>query len=93
MGYRVPLLSPRLHLGASLAAGGAGGGQVDTGGGLVAKARVGLDYDFTPSLKLGLEGGRIESVGSFGANFFGLSLGYRVGELSGDKAGTRGKAT
>ena len=87
MGYRVPLLSPRLHLGASLAAGGAGGGQVDTGGGLVAKARVGLDYDFTPSLKLGLEGGRIESVGSFGANFFGLSLGYRVGELSGDKSG------
>jgi hypothetical protein len=86
-GYRVALLSPRLHLGASLAAGGAGGGQVDTGGGLIAKARVGLDYDLTPSLKLGLEGGRIESVGSFGANFYGLSLGYRVGELS---AGPRG---
>jgi len=80
-------MSRRLHLGASLAAGGAGGGQVDTGGGLVAKARVGLDYDLTPSLKLGLEGGRIESAGSFGANFYGLSLGYRVGELT---AGERG---
>lgn len=86
-GYRVPLLSPRLHLGASLAAGGAGGGQVDTGGGLVAKARVGLDYDLTPSLKLGLEGGRIESAGSFSANFYSLSLGYRLGEVG---AGARG---
>lgn len=86
MGYRVPLLSPRLHLSASLAAGGAGGGQVDTGGGLLAKARVGLDYDLTPSLKLGLEGGRLESAGSFNANFYGLSLGYRVGEIGGGKS-------
>lgn len=81
VGYRVPLLSPHLHLGASLAAGGAGGGRVDTGGGLVAKARVGLDYNLTPSLKLGLEGGRIESAGSFSANFYSLNLGYRVGEM------------
>lgn len=86
-GYRVPLLSQRLHLSASLAAGGAGGGQVDTGGGLVAKARVGLDYDLTPSLKLGLEGGRIESAGSFSANFYGLSLGYLMGELGTGNSG------
>jgi hypothetical protein len=64
-----------------------GGGQVDTGGGFVAKARMGLDYDLTPSLKLGLEGGRIESAGSFSANFYGLSLGYRLGEVG---AGERG---
>lgn len=81
-GYRVPLLSQRLHLSASLAAGGAGGGQVDTGGGLVAKARVGLDYNFTHSLKLGLEGGRVESAGNFSANFYGLSLSYLIGEFS-----------
>jgi hypothetical protein len=81
-GYRVPLLNQRLHVTASLAAGGAGGGQIDTGGGLVAKARVGLDYDLTPSLKLGLEGGRIESAGSFSADFYGLSLGYRMGEIA-----------
>jgi hypothetical protein len=79
-GYRIAL-TERLHLGASLAAGGAGGGKVDTGGGLVAKARLGLDYDLAPSLKLGLEGGRIESEGSFSANFFGASLGYRMGEV------------
>lgn len=86
-GYRIPL-ARRLHLTASLAAGGAGGGQVDTGGGLVAKARVGLDYDLTPALKLGLEGGRIESAGSFGANFYGLALGYRLGEVvAGDGQG------
>jgi hypothetical protein len=86
-GYRVPLMSRRLHLSASLAAGGAGGGQVDTGGGLIAKARVGLDYDLTPALKLGLEGGLIKSAGSFSANFYGLSLGYRVGEIGGGKGG------
>ncbi|MEQ1592321.1 MAG: hypothetical protein ABL892_08035 [Thiobacillaceae bacterium] len=85
-GYRVPLFSPRLHLSASLAAGGAGGGQVDTGGGAVAKARAGLDYDFTPALKLGLEAGQIESGGRFSARFYGASLGYRLGELgAGDR--------
>ncbi len=86
-GYRVPLLSQRLHLSASLSAGGAGGGQVDSGGGLVGKARFGLDYDFTPALKLGLEAGRIESAGNFSANFYGLNLGYRVGEISSGKSG------
>jgi hypothetical protein len=78
-GYRIPVFNPHLQLSASLAAGGAGGGQVDTGGGVVGKARIGLDYDFTPSLKLGLEGGRIESGGSFSASFYSLSLGYRLG--------------
>jgi hypothetical protein len=91
-GYRVPLLSPRLHLSASLAAGGAGGGQIDTGGGLVAKARVGLDYDLTPSLKLGVEGGRIESAGSFSANFYNLSLGYRLGEVGAGEGGHDGRS-
>jgi len=86
-GYRFPLLNQRLQLSASLAAGGAGGGQVDTGGGLVAKARVGLEYDFTPALKLGLEVGRLESAGDFSANFYGLNLGYRVGEISTGKSG------
>lgn len=80
-GYRVALPGRRFHLAASLSAGGAGGGEVDTGGGLVAKARMALEYDFTPALKLGLEGGRIESAGSFGGNFYGLNLGYRLGEV------------
>lgn len=80
-GYRVPLLSRRVHLAASLAAGGAGGGRVDSGGGLVRKARVGLIYSLTPALNLGLEAGRIESRGSFSADFYGLSLGYRLGEV------------
>jgi hypothetical protein len=86
-GYRVPLLNSRIHLTASLAAGGAGGGRVDTGGGLVGKARVGLDYDLTPALKLGLEAGRIESSGSFSADFYGMSLGYRLGELTAGEHG------
>lgn len=80
-GYRIPLPGRRLHLTASLAAGGAGGGRVDTGGGAVGKARVGLDYVVTPALKLGLEGGRLVSAGSFDASFYSLSLGYRLGDL------------
>jgi len=83
-GYRVPVFSPRLHLNASLAAGGAGGGQVDTEGGLVGKATVGLDYHLTDSLKLELEGGRIESAGRFSANFYALNLGYLLGEIATD---------
>lgn len=86
LGYRIPL-GRRTHLSASLAAGGAGGGRVDTGGGLVAKMRAGLDFDLTPALKLALEGGRIESVGSFSADFYGLSLGYRLGEIGMGEAG------
>lgn len=95
VGYRVPLFSPRVHLVGSLAAGGAGGGQVDTGGGAVAKARVGLDYDFMPALKLGVEAGRLESAGNFGADFYGLSLGYRIGEVGagGGKAWHDGEGT
>lgn len=87
VGYRLPLLSPRLHLGAGLALGGAGGGRADTGGGLVAKARLGLDYDITQALKLGLEAGRIEGAGSFSANFAGLHLGYRLGEIATGRSG------
>lgn len=86
MGYRLPL-GRGLDLVASLATGGAGGGQVDTGGGLVGKARVGLDYGLTPSLKVGVEAGRIESAGSFGGRFYGLSLGYRVGEVAAGEPG------
>jgi hypothetical protein len=62
---------------------------VDTGGGLVGKARVGLDYDLTSAVKLGLEGGRIESSGSFSANFYSLNLGYRLDEIG---SGTKGLA-
>ena len=80
-GYRVPLFNRRIHLVGSLAGGGAGGGQVDTSGGAVAKARIGLDYDLTPAVKLGVEAGRLESAGSYGADFYGLSLGYRMGEV------------
>jgi len=86
-GVRFALPGRRLHASASLAAGAAGGGKVDTGGGLVGKARVGLDYDLTPTLKLGVEAGRLESAGSFGANFYGLSMGYRMGEVASDRSG------
>lgn len=95
VGYRVPLFGRRIHLVGSIAGGGAGGGQVDTGGGAVGKARIGLDYDFMPALKLGVEAGRLESAGKFGADFYGLTLGYRMGEIGtgGGKAWQGGEGT
>ncbi len=86
VGYRLPLAS-RLHLTGSVTAGGAGGGLVDTGGGLVGKVRLGLDYDLSPALKLALEGGWIESAGSFGGSFYNLGLGYRLGEVASGRHG------
>lgn len=88
-GYRLPLLGRRLHVLASVAVGGAGGGEVDTGGGLVGKARVAFEYDLTPALKLELEGGHLASSGSFDANFYALKLGYRLGEAGTGERGQR----
>lgn len=80
VGYRAQLFD-RSYVSAGVSVGGAGGGLVDTGGGLVGKARLGLEYWFSPDIKLGLEAGRMESAGSFAADFYGLSMGYRIGEV------------
>ncbi|MBW6477322.1 MAG: hypothetical protein K0A95_09640 [Chromatiales bacterium] len=80
MGYRRPLTS-RLGMSAALSAGGAGGGRVDTDGGLVAKARIGMDYHLGPAAKLGVDLGRMQSAGSFAADFYGINLAYRLGGL------------
>ncbi|MCW8993763.1 MAG: hypothetical protein OQL07_11220 [Gammaproteobacteria bacterium] len=85
-GYRLGL-SERLSALGALSAGGAGGGQVDTEGGLVGKARLGLEYLLLPDLKLGLEAGRMESAGSFAADFYGVNLGYRLGGLAEGRPG------
>lgn len=89
-GLRAGLLD-RWHATAAIAVGGAGGGMIDTGGGLAAKVRLGLDYAVTPTLKLGLEGGRIETDGSFAADFYGLSLGYRIGTAADDRRDREGR--
>ncbi len=80
VGYRLPLAS-RLHLTGSVAVGAAGGGQVDTGGGTLGKLRLGLDYALAPALRLSLEGGWIESGGSFGGTLYSLGIGYRLGDV------------
>lgn len=82
IGYRVPL-SRRWSSTASVALGGAGGGRVDTDGGLSGKLGLGLEYAITPSLKLGIEAGRMESAGSFAADVYGMHLGYRIGTVAG----------
>jgi len=85
-GYRTSL-SRRSYVSAGVSVGGAGGGRVDTGGGLVGKARLGLEYWLSPDIKLGLEAGRMESAGSFAADFYGVSVGYRIGEVVSGRPG------
>lgn len=92
VGYRFPLAN-RLVLTGSVAVGGAGGGLVDTGGGAVGKLRVGLDYELAPALKLSLEGGWIESGGSFGGTLYNLGIGYRLGDVGSGRHGEDARTT
>ena len=70
--------------------GAAGGGQVDTGGGLVYKTNLGLTYTPIDTLNITTEGGYMGAVnGSFKAYALKLSLGYPltflgVGKKSGE---------
>ena len=58
--------------------GGAGGGSLNVGSGLVAQYNVGLGYQLTPALSVMLAGGQIASPdGDFRANVVGASLEYR----------------
>lgn len=92
VGYRAPIAN-RLYLTGSVAVGGAGGGLVDTGGGAVGKLRVGLDYELAPALKLSLEGGWIESGGSFSGTLYNLGIGYRLGDVGSGRSGEDARTT
>ena len=86
-GWGMPILggSTRLNLTASV--GGAGGGTVDTGGGVIGKAGIGIEHRFSPRLSAGLEVGKVASQGSFEGSRVGLSLSYALGELNPTRRG------
>lgn len=62
MGYREPLLENSMDWRAQFSMGGGGGGGVDTGGGLLADARVGLDAILSRDWRLHLLAGYMGAI-------------------------------
>lgn len=86
-GWGVTLPATRTQLKLALALGAAGGGSVDTQGGGIARAKLTVHQPFGNRAGIGLNLGKLTSAGRFGADYLGIDLTYRLGEV------TRGNAT
>ncbi len=95
IGYRIPLIEDeRLALLPALTIGGAGGGNVDTGGGFVARANLGLEYRLSPYLSLITDGGYLTAPdGNFDTPYFGLNLAFVMETFAQDQKGAPLKGT
>ena len=72
----------------TLTIGGAGGGAVETGGGFVARANLGLEYRFSPDLSMIFDGGYLTAPdGNFDTPFMGLNLAYVMETFAQDQKG------
>ena len=70
----------KLYITSEALIGVGGGGGVDSGSGLIAKATGGLGYDISSDLSLELNGGKIISrEGTLDSNFVETNLVYRIG--------------
>ncbi len=89
LGYRLPLTkNERLALLPAITIGGAGGGAVDTGGGFVARANLGLEYRFSPDLNMIIDGGYLTApYGNFDTPYVGFNLAYAMDTFAKDKKG------
>ena len=89
IGYRLPLTkNDRLAILPALTIGGAGGGAVETGGGFVARANLGLEYRFSPDLSIIMDGGYLTAPdGAFDTPYVGLNLAYVMENFAQDKKG------
>ena len=90
IGYRLPLTKDdRLALLPALTIGGAGGGSVETGGGFVARANLGLEYRLFPDLSLIFDGGYLTAPdGNFDTQYLGFNLAYVMETFAQDQKGT-----
>ena len=90
LGYRQPLTKDdRLALLPALTIGGAGGGGVETGGGFVARANLGLEYRLSPHLSLIMDGGYLTAPDSdFDTPYVGFNLAYVMETFAHDQKGT-----
>ena len=89
IGYRFPLTKDdRLALLPALTIGGAGGGAVETGGGFVARANLGLEYRLSPDLSMIMDGGYLTAPdGAFDTPYVGLNLAYLMESFAQDQKG------
>ncbi len=90
IGYRLPLTKDnRLALLPALTIGGAGGGAVETGGGFVARANLGLEYQLFPDLNIIIDGGYLTAPdGLFETSYVGFNLTYVMETFAKDQKGT-----
>ena len=89
IGYRLPLTKDdRLALLPALTIGGAGGGAVETGGGFVARANLGLEYRLSTDLSMILDGGYLTAPdGTFETPYVGFNLAYVMESFAQDQKG------
>ena len=89
IGYRLPLTkNDRLAMLPALTIGGAGGGAVETGGGFVARANIGLEYRLSSDLSMIMDGGYLTAPdGAFDTPYVGLNLAYVMESFSQDQKG------
>ena len=90
IGYRLPLTkNDRLALLPSLTIGGAGGGDVGTGGGVVARANLGLEFRLSTDLSLIMDSGYLTAPdGNFDTQYVGFNLAYVMETFAQDPKGT-----
>ena len=89
LGYRLPLTkNDRLALLPALTIGGAGGGAVETDGGFVARANLGLEYRLASDLSLILDGGYLTAIdGNFDTPYLGVNFAYVMETFAQDQKG------
>ena len=89
LGYRLPLTDDdRLALLPALTIGGAGGGDVGSGGGIVARANLGLEYRISSDLSLIMDGGYLTAPdGNYDTPYVGFNLAYVMETFAQDQKG------
>jgi len=89
IGYRLPLTNDdRLALLPALTIGGAGGGAVETGGGFVARANLGMEYRLSPDISMIIDGGYMTAPdGNFDTPYVGFNLAYVMESFAKDQKG------
>ena len=90
LGYRLPLTkNDRLAILPALTIGGAGGGEVESGGGFVTRANLGLEYRLSPDLSLIIDGGYLTAPdGNYDASYAGFNLAYVMETFAQDQKGS-----
>ncbi len=79
VGYEVPV-GRRFSVYGTFAVGGGGGGNVDTGGGLLLDAGAGIQYSVSPNMFIDLSASRLWApTSSFESVTLGMQLGYQFG--------------